>query len=483
MGSLSFPNPEPFFDRVAQLEALERAWSRSKSGLALVYGRRRVGKTYLLQRFLSKVNDASGRCYYLADQSTADLQRLELAERLVQAFPSGLTASDIATSWNSLLRYFGTQARLHPGKKAVLILDEFPYLVAQTPTLPSILQAWWDEEGAHVPVLVVICGSHLSTMSALNDETSPLHGRFNAGRLRLEPMAYMDVAAFYDRMHGYGPREKLLLYGALGGTPRYHGEAEPGLRWDEQIVDLLLRPGAPFEDEARSLLASEQIRDPALYNAILLAIAKGCTRHGEIQNATGLGSAAVTHPLNTLQTLEWIRKERSFGEVSDRRSIYRIADPFLTFWYRFGMPLASALRFEDPMNVFRQRVEPYLNDYMGWFVFEDVCSQWLQMQRQLPVVEVSRYWSRDGRVEIDQVATLADGSRLFGECKWSVTSPVGMEVYARLRGKVEALPSPDWKRDARFILYSLGGFTDDLYAFADRDEALTLVDGQGLFSL
>lgn len=450
----------------------------------MLYGRRRLGKTYLLQRFLSDVDDALGRCYFLADQSTAEVQRLALAERLVEAFPAGLAARDIAASWNALLRYFGAQAKKAGGKVA-LVLDEFPYLVAQAPELPSALQAWWDEEGAHSNSFVVLCGSQLSIMAALANETAPLHGRFNAGRVRLEPMGYADVAAFYEGAQGYGPREKLLMYGALGGTPRYHGEADLLVPWDEQIVDLLLRPGAPFEGEARSLLASEQIRDPAPYNAILGAVASGKTRHSEIQAATGLGPTALTHPLGTLQELEWLRKERSFGETSDRRSIYRVADPFLLFWYRFGAPLASVLRFEDPMAVFRERIEPRLDDYMGWSVFEDVCTQWLcrhgRAELGLDVREVARYWSRDGRVEIDQVAELGDGGHLFGECKWSARSMIGVDVYARLRAKVEGLPNAAWKRDARYALYSLGGFTDEMRALAEGEGNVHLVDGDRMF--
>ena len=486
MTKARFPRPEPFFDRKAELAALGRSWRRTNAGLAMLYGRRRLGKTYLLQRFLSDAEDASGRCYYVADQSTAEQQRLSLAERLVEAFPAGLAARDVAASWNSLLRYFGAQARTAPKGKAALVLDEFPYLVAQTPELPSVLQAWWDEEGRHSGAFVVLCGSQLSTMAALADETAPLHGRFNAGRVRLEPMGYADVAAFYEGMEGYGPRERLLMYGALGGSPRYHGEVERGLAWDEQIVDLLLRPGAPFEGEARALLASKQIRDPAPYNAILRAVAEGATRSSAILGATGLPSAAaLSHPLATLQELEWLRKERSFGETTDRRAIYRVADPFLAFWFRFGAPLASVLRFEDPMAVFRERIEPRLDEHMGWSVFEDVCAQWLWRRGRsdlgLDVRGVHRYWSRDGRVEIDQVAELGGGGLLFGECKWSARSLVGTGAYAALRAKVEGLPEDRWKRGAQYVLYSVGGFTDGLRSLSDSEGNLHLVDGDRLF--
>ena len=482
---------EPFVDRLNEMAALDRAWARKSAGLAMVYGRRRLGKTHLLQRFLMNVGQAkpgaSGRCYYLADQSTAENQRLALAERLMEAFPSpGVEPREIAVSWNFLFRFFAAQAKaLKDQGKAALVLDEFPYLVAQSPELPSVIQAWWDQEGSHAPVFVVLCGSQLSIMSALANETAPLHGRFNAGRIRLEPMPYADVAMFYAKPRSYGPREKLTMYGVFGGTPRYHALVDPDAPWNEQIVDLLLRPGAPFEGEARALLASEQIRDPAPYNAIVGAIARGCTRHGEIINATGINPQAATHPLNVLQELEWVKKERSYGETSDRRAIYRVADPFLLFWYRFGAPLASALRFEDPMLVFRERIEPSLAGYMGEEIFEEVCAQWLRSTARTRlgqfIVSMGRYWSRDGQTEIDIVADFEDGGKLFGECKWSANTPCGVSTYARLRSKVEGLPDEGWKQGAEYILFSLGGFSDEMRTIAAAENGVHLVDGKALF--
>jgi AAA+ ATPase superfamily predicted ATPase len=419
----------------------------------------------------------------LADQSTADIQRLSLAERLAAAFPQSLAPYEFSASWNALLRYFGRAARSR-AEKSVLVLDEFPYLVDQTPGLPSHIQAWWDEEGIHQNVLVILCGSHLSTMSALSHPSAPLHGRFNAGRLHLRPMEYRDIGAFYPPR--YSIRDKLLMYGVLGGSPRYHALADPNLTWDEQIVDLLLRPGAPFESEASHLLVSENIRDPAPYDAILRAIAAGNTRNVEIQNHSGLSATALTHPLAVLQTLEWITKERSFGESSDRRTLYRICDPFISFWFRFGAPLASALRFQEPMAVFRSRIEPHLSDYMGRFVFEGVCAQWLRREGHarlgLQIEDISRYWSRDGQVEIDLVAELTHGGLLFGECKWSAGRPLKADVYGALVAKVHGLPETRWRSNARYVLFSLGGYTDELRKLAEVSESLHLVEPEWLFS-
>src|SRR5579871_44309 len=213
--------PEPFFDRLAELSTLDRAWKHPGGGqMAMVYGRRRLGKTYLLQRYftggMTGEEEVKPHCYYLAEQTTEEVQRLSLAQQLLAALPSNSVApEEIAVSWNALLRHVSQQARERYAQQErfALILDEFPYLVAQTPELSSLLQGWWDREGIHSPLYVILCGSQLSVMAALGNESAPLFGRFNAGILRVEPLGYEDVATFYQRCPLYGLREKLLMYG------------------------------------------------------------------------------------------------------------------------------------------------------------------------------------------------------------------------------------------------------------------------------
>ena len=152
----------------------------------------------------------------------------------------------------------------------------------------------------------------------------------------------------------------------------------------------------------------------------------------------------------------------AFGESSERRALYRVADPFLTFWYRFVAPLASALQFSDPTTVYAAQVAPRLPEYMGWSVFEEICGQWLQRNAQqrlgLNVRQMARYWSRDGRTEIDLMAELDDGTFLFGECKWRTESVTRLNDLSVLQAKVASLPEARWRNKLRYILFALGGF-------------------------
>ncbi|MHB1672798.1 MAG: ATP-binding protein [Acidobacteriaceae bacterium] len=489
--SSSTLKPDPFYNRVRELAALDRAWKRRGNGgqMLLLYGRRRLGKTFLLQRYLTA--GAGGdelekpHCYFLAEQSTAATQRLTLARQLVAALPSeGVAAEEIAVSLNALLRYASqqAQARKKGSGRFALILDEFPYLVAQTPELPSILQAWWDREGAHSPLFIVLCGSQLSAMAALGHESAPLFGRFNAGIFHIDPLHYEDVACFYEGSPHYGVKEKLLMYGVFGGTPRYHALVDPSRPPSEEIITLLMQPRAILENEVRFLLSSEQIRDPAPYNAILAAIAGGETKFNRIQQLIGVERGALSSSLRTLLELGWIRRELPFGERSDRRAIYRVADPFLTFWYRFVAPLASDLQFSDPAAVYAAHVAPRLADYMGWSVFEEICGQWLQRHAKqrlgLTVRQMARYWSRDGRTEIDLVAELDNKTYLFGECKWRTESVTRLNDLSALQAKVASLPEASWRNKPSYILFALGGFSSELLQLAtDPNQRLYLVAG------
>jgi AAA+ ATPase superfamily predicted ATPase len=199
----------------------------------------------------------------------------------------------------------------------------FPYLIQQTPELPSLLQAWWDREGIHAPLYLILCGSQLSAMAALGAESAPLFGRFNAGIFLLDPLRYEEVAAFYADSPHYGRVEKMMY-------------------------------------------------------AILGAVANGETQFGRIQDHTGVDRNVLFFYLKNLRELGWIRRELPFGETSDRRALYQVADPFLAFWYRFVAPLSSALQFSDPRKVYAERVAPYLADYMGLHIFEEICAQWLR---------------------------------------------------------------------------------------------------------
>ena len=457
-----------FYDRVRELEALENRWNADGAQFALLYGRRRVGKTYLLQHFF--VNRP--HCYFLASQTSLADNIASLAESVLQAMPnSGYTVSDLGTL-NAILRFVGNHAR---ERRFALVLDEFQYLLEGDPSIASQIQAWWDSDGIRSNVFLVLCGSHLGVMEGLGGPQAPLFGRFTF-RYKLPPMGYQDIALFYENSK-YSTRDKFTAYGVLGGTPRYHALFDPKSSLQKNICEHILDPLGLLHNEPEVLMLSSQVRDPSPYNATLRAIATGCTRFNEIALRVGTSSPQLSFYLKGLAELEWVRREYPFDETSDKRAIYRIADNFLLFWYRFVAGLKSQLEVNNPRLIFDSSIQPHMDDYMGRFVWEGICRDYLRANSiervGQSVKDAARWWSRDGRIEIDLMAELGDGRYLLGECKWS-SSPVGIGVYYDLREKVAQLPSAKYRDNPVYALFSLAGFDDNLRERAKREEVVLM---------
>jgi hypothetical protein len=182
--------------------------------------------------------------------------------------------------------------------------------------------------------------------------------------------------------------------------------------------------------------------------------------------------------------MDWMDREVPYGDKSGKRSIYRIKDHFVHFWYRFVSSLASELEFQETTDVYRTRVEPFLNDYMGRYVFEDICMQYLKKraasQLGLQIRNAGRFWNRDSSIEIDILGSLDDGGTLACECKWS-SSPVGVGVYYDLIKSCGMLPE-SIAGPFHYAIFSAAGFDDRMVETAAWDNVI-LVSGDDLLNM
>ncbi|MHB1462785.1 MAG: ATP-binding protein [Armatimonadota bacterium] len=465
----------PFVDRVMQLEKLSSLWNDHKHAQSvLLYGRRRMGKTYLLQHFL---NDKS-HAYFLASDTSLSQNLADLAHTVLELDPdSGYTLSDLASLPN-ILRFM---SHLASTRRVGLVLDEFQYLISSDPSIPSQIQAWWDKDGIRSEIMLVLCGSHIGMMSALESGSNPLYGRFNV-TYQLPPMNYRQVAEFYAES-GYSARDILLAYGILGGTPRYHALMDVSLSLDENIILTVLSPMGFLTHEPEVLMSSTQTREAAAYNSIIRAVAQGHTRNSDISGAADIPVARMQYTLRNLLEWDWIRREYPYGDTREKMGLYKITDPFLMFYYHVMNPFRSELAMKPVEGIYHSRIEPMLNGYMGKFVFEGICKQHLMIVGHhtlpSPVKTCGRYWERDGTHEIDIVGHLEDRSLLLAECKWS-SKPIGVAVLQSLLAKraawVAAHPA-DEKLNCHYLLYSLAGF-DDHTSIAAEAMGVGLIDGE-----
>lgn len=446
--------PADFLNRDAELRALDRACESSGAVLALVWGRRRTGKTRLLGRFI----EGKRAVFYGATQqaSPTELRGLAQATRdtLAPHGPDLLALGDFP-DWEVALRYLADRART---ERLVVVVDEFPYLVESEPSLPSIIQKFWDHQGRETRLFLVLCGSAEAVMEDLQRQRAPLFGRIDL-RLQVHPFAYPEAALFVPRLSA---ADRALAYGILGGMPVYLQ------RWDDRtgtranLQRLFADPASPLVEEGEFVLSSE-LPEASGYFRVLHAIAAGERTYGAIKDFARMD---IQRQMDRLLAVGLVERVVPVTEdpARTKRAIYRIADNFLSFWFRFVYRhRADIARGLGPRLVDRT-VMPALADYMGepW---EEMCREFVRresMLGRLPVElsRVGRWWNRDSSVEIDIVGLRGKEVALAGSVKWARSA--GRSELRALRRAVEALP--DRADDVQLVLFA-------------REEVQQLADG------
>lgn len=463
-----------FLNRRLELDFLEESWRSERAGLQIVYGRRRVGKTELLRKFA----DGKRQIFYVATQSSLEGQLRTFSAALQQGL--GPECQGVGfSSWADALTFLAGRCSV----ETLVVLDEFPYLVESDPSLPSVLQAFWDSHLRHTRLQLVLCGSSISFMeSEVLGQRSPLYGR-RTGQFLVEPLEHSAAGLFFPSASA---DEMVELYATLGGMPAYLLQFDQRRDLWENIERKILRKGSFLHDEV-SFLLMQELREPRIYLAILTAIAEGHTRLNEIaQRALGPSQLnRASYYLQTLQNLHLLERIVPVTERAphkSRKGIYRIRDPFVRFWMRFVYTEASSLEIGDVEPVM-ERIRQSWSDFVAP-VFEDLC-RWStrsgHLRPRLPFRpwKVGSWWGPGG--EVDVVAIDRDGRKLLlGECKWSQRQ-VGLDVLERLQQKGKLLQDElgHGPLEVHYALFSRSGFTP---ALSNRPHELLLLTPEDLYA-
>lgn len=471
-----------FVDRERELEDLRRLAEDSHPRLALLYGRRRVGKTALLREAWR----GRRHFYFLAADTTPGQNRQDLIQTLGRWAEEDLRPEDFPT-WRSAFRVLERFSRDEP---LVVVLDEFQYLLAEGDPegVASQLNAVWEGELADARITLVLCGSEVGTMEGLASRGA-LYGRVDWSG-RLAPFDYFDAALMTPTST---LRDRAYAYGVLGGMPRYLEVLDPDESLAESVIRSVLSPSGSVHLQVENLIhLEESIRDPGQYRAVLAAVAGGRTELNGIAQAAGLQERkhVARRALEVLEDLHVITRERNFDAGRTAAWRYRIMDNCVRFWYRFVHPNRSELETQGTRRIWTRRVEPRLDDYMGWRTFEDMTRQAFRRHHsalQLPgPLEWTRWEGQDRKrrsIELDLVARLDDDRLLTGEVKWS-SAPVGPGLYHDLVRDLQDLAASGkgWAREALdpdrshgHLLVSAAGFTEDLRARAEADDRIHLM--------
>jgi AAA+ ATPase superfamily predicted ATPase len=311
----------------------------------------------------------------------------------------------------------------------------------------------------------------IAHMEDLLAERNPLHGRKTLS-LDLGPLPLRDAVRFFP---GYAADDKFMAYAILGGIPHYLRLCDPSASLQDNVVRLLLTSTGSLVDEPTVLLQSE-LRDIHRYASVLAAIADGCTKYGEIIGQIGdTDSKKIAPYIKRLERMRLIRAVRSMDatpNARDRR--YFVADPLVAFWHRFVRPNLSSVTQGFGPEVWRLQIAPRLQEFMG-LAFEEICREHarrhIQERLSAPAQEIGQIWAAD--YDIDVVGRLLDGSRLYGECKWSQTE-IGQGLLDILIDRAGKAAYGRGESRRRYVLYARSGFKAGVRERAAEDALIFL---------
>jgi AAA+ ATPase superfamily predicted ATPase len=460
-------------DRATEAERLRQLADSGDLKLGLLYGRRRVGKTFLL----TNLWEPERAFYFTASATTPEQNRRALIEEAARWSGEELRPEDNAT-WRNVFR---TLLSMAPERDIVLILDEFQYLANGDVGLREVaseLNAVWEGRQSRTGgLLMVLSGSAIRTLEALKNGGSPIYGRLNWST-QLFPFNYYDASRMVE---GYSSIDKIRAYAAFGGVPKYLQPIDTKRGIEENIIDLLLSPAGEVRLQVETALAQEEgLRDLARYQGILAAVGIGRKTSGEIAAALDAGvDTNFRRMLDRLIDLGYLESERNFEEPGSAIR-YRVADPAQRMYYGLILPNESAIASLGAAAVWRERLaHTQFPSYVGQHVFEEIVRQAyfrLQEPRGLPLVENWGRWEGQDRnrksLEVDVVARLLNGSMLTGSAKIR-NRQAGAEVFVQHLRDLERLADSGkgWAMEALDptapkLFVSASGFKESFHAVA-----------------
>ena len=448
---------EHFVDRGVELDQLADCYESETADFVVIYGRRRLGKSELVRQSIAGRDDT---VYYQAVESTAQNQLEQFVDTATAQFPS---LQNVRRDWEALLEVLGED-------DAIVVIDEFPFLIEENESLPSRIQRVWDMELQETGMTLVLVGSSISVMEdKVLSGSAPLYGRRTA-TIDLTPLSVADARQFFPE---YGPETAITAWSIYGGTPYYLQTIDPGRSLGTNVQQGILSERGLLYSEPEFLLRTE-LRQPNTYFSILRALAHGRRTPNETAGMAGVESGSLSTYLQKLRRLRLVERHIPVTEspTSSKRGRYRIAAPLFRFWFRFVYGNQDRLRMLGG-DAYDELVAPELADYVSP-LFERLCQQGLPNLIDRQFRDVGQWWFKEH--ELDVLGLTANGL-VAGECKFT-SQPVSEGVLADLERTASEVRWPDGPADGEtlYVLFSRSGYTDDLTNVADTRDDVRLFE-------
>jgi len=461
-----------FYCREQELNKLNKRYNDGKFECVVIYGRRRVGKTALINEFCKD----KPAIMFSALNSTSS-ENLEALSKSIYQYKDPDSTGETAPIYPDYDVALQEITKLAESERLIFVIDEYPYLAKAEKSISSRLQHIIDHIWQQGKLFVILCGSSMSFMEyqVLGYE-SPLYGRRTA-QFKIQALTYKEIVAFNPELTA---EQQSLIYGITGGIPHYINKLNVTDSIDAALLENLFDSSGYLFEEPENLLKQE-LREPAVYNSIITAIAGGASRANEISTKVGIESAKCAKYINVLLDLGILKRETPITEKEGKKTIYSIGDNFFRFWYRFVPRNMTAIQTGRITRLYDKAVKKHFSDYMG-LVFEQMCKEYLlNYADDLPIdiSDAAQWWGTDSKtrkeIQIDIVGTPAEGKEyIIGSCKYR-NEKIGVDElelirqYASVFGKGSRY---------HYFIFSKGGFTDGLRQLAEQGEVtlLTLED-------
>lgn len=441
-----------FVNRKSELQVLEDEFSNlgRRASMSVIYGRRRIGKTELIKKFVS----THDHIYFLATLQSKEEVVEKFSSKAAEFFNDTATIESPHTSWDAFFKYLVREIKNYK-RPIILAFDEFTYLIQQDSAITSIFQYYWDEHLKDLPVMVILCGSYVGMMeSEVLSHKSPLYGR-RTTQIYLEEIDFQYIKEFFPE---YSIEEKVALNSVLGGVPSYLLRFDPSSNVHDNIM-------ANFLDKRKALFADglillrDELKEPRNYLSILKAISFGRNTQKEIADHAHLEPALVGKYLDVLRGMKIVTRLVPITEKNPEKSkkgIYQIKDNYYNFWLRFVYPFADFVEEGRAKELMKNTIEPNFNSYVGRF-FERLARAALynlNKLKKLPAYfeRIGPWWSGD--LEIDHIALNNKTKEImFIEVKWSQLT--ASDVNGILHNLKEKAKKVDWNVHSRKEYYCI----------------------------
>ena len=467
-----------FVGRDREIKKLHTLYQDEGFQFVVIYGRRRVGKTMLINEFLKGKRSV----YYMAVEGTAKENLTGISKALLTEGTSDFYMPEFS-DFESLLLYIDHLCKNSDGQERLVIaIDEFPYLAASYPAISSMLQSHIDQCWKNSNLFLILCGSSMSFMEEqVLGYKSPLYGRRTA-QFKLHPFSYFEAK---EMLSEFSTEEQAVLYGVTGGIPEYLSRIRSNQSMDDNIKELFFDESGRLFDEPGNLLKQE-LQDPSSYHSIITAIAGGASRLNEIATKTGLASSGCSAQIQSLITLGIIKKETPLTEgIKSRKTLYQLEDFMFLFWYRFVRPNLSGIMRGIGETIYEVSVKPQISHFMG-YIFEEICKQYLYLPQiymtlPFPAGEFARWWGNNPKKkrqeEIDLMAE--NGSEaIFGECKWR-NELADVDILETLQERSGLF---HYQKQS-YMIFSKTGFTEKLKLREKEEENVRLISFEDMNQL